>query len=79
MQLNLKNKDMSQVIDCPLPKILIKISVVNIAKIVLIMLNISATDAFRNASKRAIQKTAEATGDYVGEKTVIKLIKLQVS
>ena len=28
----------------------------------------SATDAFETASKRAIQKTAEATGDLVGNK-----------
>ena len=29
----------------------------------------SATDAFKIASKRAIQKTAEATGDLIGNKT----------
>ena len=36
----------------------------------------SATDAFKIASKRAIQKTAEATGDLVRNK--ILQIKLQV-
>ena len=29
----------------------------------------SATDAIKTASRRAIQKTAEATGDLVGNKT----------
>ena len=32
----------------------------------------SATDAIKTASKRAIQKTAEATGDLVGNKMMIK-------
>ena len=32
----------------------------------------SATDAIKTASKRAIQKTAEATGDLVGKKLLIK-------
>ena len=34
---------------------------------------ISATDAIKTASKRAIQKTAEATGDLVGNKTAHKI------
>ena len=33
----------------------------------------SATDAIKTASKRAIQKTAEATGDLVGNKTADKI------
>ena len=33
----------------------------------------SATDAINTASKRAIQKTAEATGDLVGNKTADKI------
>ena len=33
------------------------------------MVKKSATDALKIASKRAIQKTAEATGDLVGNKT----------
>ena len=33
----------------------------------------SATDAIKTASKRAIQKTAEATGDLVGNKIVDKI------
>ena len=32
-----------------------------------------ATDAIKTASKRAIQKTAEATGDLVGNKTADKI------
>ena len=33
----------------------------------------SATDAIKTASKRAIQKTAEATGDLVGNKNADKI------
>ena len=33
----------------------------------------SATDALKTASKRAIQKTAEATGDLVGKKIADKI------
>ena len=33
----------------------------------------SATDAIETASKRAIQKTAEATGDLIGNKIVDKI------
>ena len=33
----------------------------------------SATDAFKIASKRAIQKTAEATGDLIGNNTEDKI------
>ena len=33
----------------------------------------SATDAFKIASKRAIQKTAEATGDLIGNKIADKI------
>ena len=33
----------------------------------------SATDAIKTASKRAIQKTAEATGDLVSNKIVDKI------
>ena len=33
----------------------------------------SATDVIKTASKRAIQKTAEATGDLVGNKIADKL------
>ena len=36
----------------------------------------STTDAIEIASKRAIQKTAEATGDLIGNKTVDKIIML---
>ena len=33
----------------------------------------SATDAIKTASKRAIQKTAEATGNLIGNKTADKI------
>ena len=33
----------------------------------------SATDAIKTASKRAIQKTADATGDLIGNKTADKI------
>ena len=34
------------------------------------------TDAFKTVSKRAIQKTAEATGDLIGHKTGDKIAKV---
>ena len=37
-------------------------------KNLLIQLKKFAADAIKTASKRAIQKTAEATGDFVGNK-----------
>ena len=36
----------------------------------------SATDTFKTASKRAIQKTAEATGDLIGNKIADKITKI---
>ena len=33
----------------------------------------SKTDAIKTASKRAIQKTAEATGDLIGNKIAVKI------
>ena len=39
----------------------------------LIVLKKFTTDAIKTASKRAIQKTAEATGDLIGNKIVDKL------
>ena len=36
----------------------------------------SATDAFKTASKRAIQKTAEATGDMIGNKIADRMKKV---
>ena len=33
----------------------------------------STTDAVKTASKRAIQKTSEATGDFIGNKTADKI------
>ena len=41
---------------------------VNIVKNFLIMHQQSATNAFETASKRGTQKTAEATGDLIGNK-----------
>ena len=37
----------------------------------------SATDALKNASKRVIQKTAEANGDLIGNKLLKKLQESQ--
>ena len=42
-------------------------------KSVLILLKKSVTDAFKIASKRAIQKTAEATGYLIGNKIADKI------
>ena len=39
----------------------------------LIVLKKSTTDAIKTASKRAIQKTAEATGDLIGNKMADKI------
>ena len=36
----------------------------------------STTDAIKTASKRAIQKTAEATGDLIGNKTADKITSI---
>ena len=36
----------------------------------------SATDAIKTASKRTIQKTAEATGDLIGNKTADKITSI---
>ena len=37
------------------------------------MLKKSTTDAIKTASKRAIQKAAEATGDFIGNKIADKI------
>ena len=37
----------------------------------------SATDALKTISKKVFQKTAEATGDFIGKKIEDKIIKLQ--
>ena len=39
----------------------------------------STTDAIKTASKRAIQKTAEATSDLIGNKTVVKITSISKS
>ena len=39
----------------------------------------SATDAIKTASKRAIQKTAEATGDFIGSKIADRIINVSES
>ena len=36
----------------------------------------SATDTIKTASKRVIQKTAEATGDLIGNKIAVKIINI---
>ena len=40
---------------------------------ILLIVNKSTTDVIKTASKRAIQKTAEATGDLIGNKTADKI------
>ena len=37
---------------------------------------ITATDAFKTTQKRAIQKTAEATGDLIGNEIADKITKV---
>ena len=49
---------------------------INIVKNFLIQLKKSAMDAIKNASKRAIQKTAEATSDLIGNKIADKIISV---
>ena len=36
----------------------------------------STTDALKTTSKKVIQKTAEATGDLIGNKTADKITKI---
>ena len=36
-----------------------------------------ATDALKTTSQRVIQKTAEATGDFIGNKIAIRITKVQ--
>ena len=36
----------------------------------------SATDSFKTSSKRVIEKTAEPTGDLIGNKTADKITKV---
>ena len=38
----------------------------------------SARDAFKTTSKRVFQKIAEATGDFIGNKTANKITKVEV-
>ena len=42
----------------------------------MIQLKKSTTDAIKTASKRAIQKTAEATGDLIGKKIADKTMSV---
>ena len=58
---------------CPLLKTWVKVSVINMLKNFLIVLKKSTTDAIKTASKRAIQKTAEATGDLIVNKIAHKI------
>ena len=43
----------------------------------MIILNKSAIDAFATASEKAIKKTAEATGDLIGNKITDRITKSQ--
>ena len=53
---------------CHLIKTWVKVYAINTVKNFLIALKKSPTDAIKPASKRAIQKTAEATCDVIGNK-----------
>ena len=53
-----------------------KALVINTVKNFLIQLKKSTTDAIKIASKRAVQKTAEATGDLIGNKIADKIVSL---
>ena len=44
----------------------------------MIVLKKSATDPLKTASKRAIQKMAEATGDIIGKKIVDKITSAKI-
>ena len=62
-------------------KILVNIWAMSMVKKVLDNAKKSTTDAIKNASKRAIQKTAEATGDLMNkkyQKKDIYLIKISI-
>ena len=53
--------------------LLLEVWVINMERNLLITLKKSATDAVKTASKRAIQKTAEATSDLIGNKIADKI------
>ena len=53
---------------CLLLKTSVKIQVIKSSQKLLDTAKKSTTDAITTASKRAIQKTAEATGDLIGNK-----------
>ena len=59
--------------------LLLKTWAVSIVKDLLIVLKKSTNDAIKTASKRAIQKTVEATGDFIGNKTADKIKVFQKS
>ena len=53
--------------------LLLEVWVINMERNLLIQLKKSGTDAIKTASKRAIQKTAEAAGDLAGNKIADKM------
>ena len=53
--------------------LLLELSVINMEKKLVNTVKKSATDAIKTTSKRAIQKTAEATGDLIGNKIADKV------
>ena len=58
---------------CLLLKTWVKVSVINTVKNFLIVLKNLQQDAIETASKRAIQKTTEATGDLIGNRITDKI------
>ena len=59
-------------------KIITKIKLVISVKRFMIVLKKSATDPLKTASKKAIQKMAEATGDIIGKKIVDKITSAKI-
>ena len=58
---------------CLLLKTCVKTYAINMVKKFLIQLKKSTTNAIKTASKRATQKTAEATGDLISNKSADKI------
>ena len=53
--------------------LLLEVLIINMEKKLIDAAKKSATDAIKTDSKRSIQKTVEATGDLVGNKTADKI------
>ena len=59
---------------CLLLKTWVRITAINMVKnLVLDSVKTSTADAIKTASKRSIQKTAEASGDFIDNKIAVKI------